>query len=190
MKTVAESVAAAVLLVVLSPILLIVSVATLATMGRPVLFATVRAGKDGRPFTLVKFRSMRVGPGSDEERLTRVGRLLRRSSLDELPQLWNVLRGDMSFVGPRPLPMAYVPRYSPDQAVRLRVKPGLTGWAQVNGRNAQTWDERFELDRWYVEHRSLRLDLRILGRTMGTIITGRGVSAADHATMPEFLGNA
>ena len=155
-------------------------------LGRPVFFRQPRPGLHGRPFALVKFRTMRAGTGSDAERLTRFGRFLRTTSLDELPELWNVLRGDMSLVGPRPLLMQYLERYTPEQARRHEMKPGITGWAQVNGRNALTWDERFALDVWYVDHWSLALDLRILARTLGAILRRKGITAPGSATMPEF----
>jgi lipopolysaccharide/colanic/teichoic acid biosynthesis glycosyltransferase len=135
---------------------------------------------------LVKFRTMRPGPGSDAERLTALGRFLRATSLDELPELWNVLRGEMSLVGPRPLLMQYLTRYTPEQRRRHEVKPGITGWAQVNGRNAISWDQRFALDVWYIDHWSLGLDLRILARTVWAILRRRGISAPGSATMPEF----
>jgi lipopolysaccharide/colanic/teichoic acid biosynthesis glycosyltransferase len=166
------------------------------SMGSPVLFCQQRPGLGGRPFTLVKFRTMRDAtdpagrPLPDAQRLTRVGRLLRRTSLDELPQLWNVLKGDMSLVGPRPLLMEYLPRYNDRQRRRHDVRPGITGWAQVNGRNALSWEEKFEHDVWYVEHRSLGLDVKIVLMTLGQVFAGRGVSAGGHATMPEFMGTA
>lgn len=183
-------------LIVLSPVILLVALMVRLTMGRPVLFRQVRPGRAARPFGLVKFRTMRdaIGrdgrPLPDSERLTGFGRTLRATSLDELPQLWNVLRGDMSLVGPRPLLMAYLDRYSPEQARRHDVRPGLTGWAQVHGRNALTWDEKFALDLWYVDHRSLLLDLRILVMTADKVLRRRGISAAGDATMPEFMGTA
>src|SRR5262249_36557977 len=147
-----------------------------------------RPGLHGRPFRLLKFRTMREGPGSDAERLTRLGRVLRAASLDELPQLWNVLRGELRFVGPRPLLMQYLGRYTPEQARRHEVLPGITGWAQVNGRNAISWEERFDLDVWYVDHFNLMLDLRILLRTAVQVARGSGISRRGHATMPEFTG--
>ena len=161
----------------------------------PALFVQERPGLGGRPFRLYKFRTMRNANGPDgqplpdAQRLTALGRFLRRASLDELPQLWNVLRGELSLVGPRPLLMEYLPRYSPEQARRHLVKPGITGWAQVNGRNAISWEEKFALDVWYVEHWSLGLDLKILLRTITSVITSRGVSATGHATMAEFRGS-
>ncbi len=176
------------------PLGLAVAALVRVTMGPPVLFTQRRPGLKARLFTLVKFRTMseardREGrPLSDEERLTRVGRLLRRTSLDELPELWNVLKGEMSLVGPRPLLMEYLPRYSAEQERRHEVRPGLTGWAQVNGRNALTWEERFRLDVWYVDNRSLRLDLEILARTVWLVLSGQGITAPGHATMPPFEG--
>ena len=169
---------------------LLVGLVLLLADGRPVLFRQMRAGLKGRPFAILKFRTMRPGPGTDMERLTRLGRFLRRSSLDELPQLVNILKGDMSLVGPRPLPVAYVARYAPEQARRLDVRPGLTGWAQVNGRNALSWEEKFAYDTWYVDHQSLALDLRILFLTFATLVGGRGVNASSAETMEEFKGTA
>jgi len=177
-----------------SPLLLAVAAAIRLRMGAPVLFRQVRPGLHGRPFEVLKFRTMSEAAGPDgrplpdAERLTALGRLLRRTSLDELPQLWNVLRGDLSLVGPRPLLMRYLSRYSPEQARRHEVCPGITGWAQVNGRNALTWEEKFRLDVWYVEHWSLALDLRILALTAWRVLRGAGVAQAGHATMPEFMG--
>jgi sugar transferase EpsL len=144
----------------------------------------------GRPFFLFKFRTMREGEGEDVERLTWLGRFLRRFSLDELPELWNVLKGDMSLVGPRPLLMQYLDHYTPEQARRHEVKPGITGWAQVNGRNAVSWEEKFAYDVWYVDHRSFGLDLRILFLTFWKVLRGEGVSQPGQATMEEFKGSA
>lgn len=181
-------------LVILFPLIAGVALAVGVSMGRPVFFRQRRPGKNGHPFEMVKFRTMRTAfhadgrPLSDAERLTRVGRLLRSTSLDELPELWNVLVGDMSLVGPRPLLMSYLSRYTPEQARRHQVKPGITGWAQVNGRNAISWEEKFLLDVWYVDHRSLLLDLRILVATVMQVWRRNGINAADTATMPEFLG--
>lgn len=189
MKRFLDVLLSALLLAILSPLLAATALAVRLGLGPGVLFRQERPGLGGRPFTLLKFRTMRPGPGPDAARLTRLGRFLRRASLDELPELWNVLRGDMSLVGPRPLLMRYLPLYTPRQARRMEVLPGITGWAQVNGRNALTWEERFELDIWYVEHRSLVLDLRILGRTAWTVLSGRGVSAPGQATMQEFRGS-
>jgi sugar transferase EpsL len=194
-KRLLDVAAAAAGLILLSPVLLGTAIAVRVKLGSPVLFRQVRPGLGGRPFRLVKFRSMRdaVAPDGtplpDEARLTRFGRLLRASSLDELPQLWNVLRGDMSLVGPRPLLMEYVPLFTPRQATRHQVRPGVTGWTQVNGRNALTWAERLELDAWYVENRSMALDLRILLRTVYTVFARRGISHAGHATSEPFRGN-
>jgi sugar transferase EpsL len=163
--------------------------------GRPVLFRQTRLGYKGRPFTLLKFRTMsdrrdaQGQPQSDRERLKPLGRLLRELSLDELPQLWNVLRGEMSLVGPRPLLIQYLERYSAEEMRRHEVKPGITGWAQVNGRNATTWPERFVLDLWYVEHWSLWLDARILLQTFWQTLKRSGISQPGHVTMPEFSGN-
>jgi lipopolysaccharide/colanic/teichoic acid biosynthesis glycosyltransferase len=179
------------LAILLAPVVALVALAVRLVDGRPLLFVHKRAGLGGRPFGLLKFRTMRP-PGfagePDDARITRLGHLLRRTSLDELPGVWNVVRGEMNLVGPRPLPVAYTPAYSPDQARRLEVKPGLTGLVQVRGRNALTWDEKFALDTWYVEHRTWSLDLRIVLRTPLVILHGRGVSHDGHATMPEFKG--
>lgn len=177
------------------PLMGIVAVLVWWGMGRPVCFRQTRPGWRGRPFTLLKFRTMRDTRDAqgnllpDAQRLTRFGRYLRATSLDELPELFNVLKGEMSLVGPRPLLMEYLDRYSPEQARRHELPPGLTGWAQVNGRNAQSWDERFRLDVWYVDHHSLGLDLRILGRTILSVLRREGISAAGEVTMPVFQGN-
>src|SRR5690606_36933053 len=165
------------------------------SMGSPVLFRQQRAGRGGETFELVKFRTMRhprpgeEGPDSDAARLTRLGRLLRGTSLDELPTLVNVVRGQMSLVGPRPLPVRYLPRYSPVHARRHEVRPGITGWAQANGRNALSWDDQLDMDVWYVDNRSLRLDLRILAATVGSVVRRDGISHEGHATRPEFPGS-
>ena len=164
-------------------------------LGSPVFFKQIRPGLHGRPFEMVKFRSMTDARGPDgqllpdADRLTAFGRFLRASSLDELPGLWNVLRGDMSLVGPRPLLMEYLPLYSPEQARRHNVRPGITGWAQVNGRNALSWDDKFKLDGWYVDNRSLRLDINILWRTVRKVLVREGISAAGEATMSKFTGS-
>jgi sugar transferase EpsL len=182
-------------LLILSPVMAATAAAVRILLGSPILFRQVRPGLHGQPFELVKFRTMldaRDAEGAllgDAERLTRFGRLLRASSLDELPQLWNVLKGEMSLVGPRPLLMDYLPLYSAEQARRHEVRPGLTGWAQVNGRNAIEWSERLRLDVWYVDNRSLMLDLRILVRTCVAIFCRRDISADGHETMPAFQGN-
>ena len=182
-------------LLLLSPLILVIAALVWLTMGRPVLFKQLRAGYRGRPFTLFKFRTMREDrdaegrPLPDGQRLSKLGKLLRQLSLDELPQFWNVWKGEMSLVGPRPLLVDYLPRYSPEQARRHEVKPGVTGWAQVNGRNALSWGERFELDVWYVDHWSLSLDARILWKTILKVFQREGISLDGHATMPEFTGN-
>jgi sugar transferase EpsL len=180
-------------LVVLSPLLGAVALAVWLALGGPVLFQQRRPGLAGKPFTLYKFRTMRPaepGPEAEREdqRLTRVGTFLRSTSLDELPELWNVLRGDMSLVGPRPLLMEYLPLYSPEQARRHTVRPGITGWAQVNGRNAISWEEKFRLDVWYVDHRSLGLDLKILVLTLRKVFAREGISEAGQATVTFFRG--
>ena len=195
LKRVIDVLGASAALVVLSPLLAVVAVLVRARMGPPVLFRQPRPGREGRPFELTKFRTMtdQRGPDGallpDAQRLTALGRFLRRTSIDELPELVNVVRGDMSLVGPRPLLMEYLPRYSPEQARRHEVRPGVTGWTQVNGRNALTWEEKFALDVWYVDHRSTRLDLEILGRTVSQVLGGQGVSAPGHATMEPFRGS-
>ena len=182
-------------LVLLSPILAGLVVAVALTLGRPVLFAQIRPGRHGVPFTMYKFRTMldaRDPEGNlleDAQRLTRFGRFLRATSLDELPELWNVLVGDMSLVGPRPLLMEYLPLYSAEQRRRHEVRPGITGWAQVNGRNALDWEARFRLDVWYVDHRSIRLDLKILFLTVRKVLAREGISEAGQATMRKFIGN-
>lgn len=183
------------LLLILSPLLLLTALLILATMGRPALFTQLRPGLEGRPFRIVKFRTMADRRGADgvllpdRERLGRLGRAIRATSLDELPELWNVLRGDMSLVGPRPLLMEYLPLYSADQGRRHQVRPGLTGLAQVGGRNALTWDEKFALDLRYVDQWSMALDLKILAATIWKVMTRHGVSHGDHATAPKFRGN-
>jgi lipopolysaccharide/colanic/teichoic acid biosynthesis glycosyltransferase len=168
------------------PLLLVAALTVRVAMGRPVFFVQERPGLGGQPFRLVKLRTMREGAGTDAERLTRVGRWLRATSLDELPELWNVLKGDMSLVGPRPLLMRYLPRYSPEQARRHEVRPGLTGWAQVNGRNALSWERKFQYDVWYVEHQSLWLDMKILFLTVWQVVSRRGINAEGEATAGEF----
>jgi lipopolysaccharide/colanic/teichoic acid biosynthesis glycosyltransferase len=163
-------------------------------LGSPVFFRQVRPGLRGKPFEMVKFRTMtdERGPDgallADAQRLTAFGRFLRATSLDELPELWNVLKGDMSLVGPRPLLMEYLPLYSPEQARRHEVRPGVTGWAQVNGRNALSWEEKFKLDVWYVDHQGVLLDIKILWLTVKKVLVREGISAAGEATMPKFVG--
>lgn len=195
LKRTVDIVAAAVGLVLLGPVLAVISVIVRVTMGRPVLFRQVRPGLHAEPFEILKFRTMRDaidaagGPLPDEERLTTAGKVLRSTSLDELPALLNVLRGDMSLVGPRPLLMEYVPRYSPRQARRMEVRPGITGLAQVGGRNQLSWDEKFELDVWYVDHHNPWLDLKILAMTVARVLSRSGISAEGHATAPVFRGD-
>ena len=181
------------IIIVLAPIWLpvaaLVAVLVWVKLGRPVLFAQDRAGLKGRSFRLVKFRTMRVGEGTDAERLTRFGRFLRAASLDELPELWNVLKGEMSLVGPRPLPVRYLPRYTPEQNRRHEVLPGITGWAQVNGRNTLDWETKFRYDVEYVERRSLGFDLRILWMTFAQVVVGKDISHEGEVTMSEFRGS-
>ena len=182
-------------LVAASPAMLVVAALVRTMIGTPVLFRQSRPGLNGRPFTLVKFRTMsetRDADGAlldDARRMTALGRWLRRTSLDELPELVNVIRGEMSLVGPRPLLMQYLERYSPRQARRHELPPGITGLAQVSGRNLLTWEDRFELDVWYVEHRSLGLDIKILAQTVVKVLGGEGVSQPGHETATEFLGS-
>lgn len=194
-KRIFDTLAASVALLVLMPVLLFIATLIRREMGSPVLFRQTRPGRDGKPFEMIKFRTMRDAidtdgrPLPDAERLTKLGRFLRSSSLDELPELWNVLKGEMSLVGPRPLLMEYLPLYSPKQARRHEVRPGVTGWAQVNGRNAISWDEKFALDVWYVDNRSLWLDMKIIWLTIRKVIKREGISAAGEATMSKFTGN-
>lgn len=179
---------------VFGPFLIFLSALVWLFDGTPVFFKQARPGKYGEPFTLYKYRTMNAARHADGRllpdgnRLTKLGRFLRATSLDELPELWNVLRGDMSIVGPRPLLMQYLERYTPEQARRHEVKPGLTGYAQVNGRNAITWEEKFKLDVWYVDHMSFWLDIKIIGMTMWKVFRREGISATGEATMPEFMG--
>lgn len=181
-------------LVVLAPVLALLALLVRLKLGAPVLFRQQRPGLGGKPFTIYKFRTMtdaRDAQGNllpDAQRLTAFGRFLRSSSLDELPELWNVLKGDMSLVGPRPLLMQYLSRYTPQQARRHEVWPGITGWAQVNGRNALRWEEKFALDVWYVDHQSLWLDAKILGMTVWQVFKREGINQPGQATMEEFLG--
>jgi lipopolysaccharide/colanic/teichoic acid biosynthesis glycosyltransferase len=187
---------ASALLVLLAPLMLIVAILVLATMGRPVLFAQTRPGRGARAFPIYKFRTMRDDcdadgrPLPDGARLTSLGRALRSSSLDELPELFNVLRGDMSLVGPRPLLMEYLPLYTPEQARRHAVRPGVTGWAQVNGRNAISWERKFAYDVWYVDHASFTLDLRILAMTLVNVLSARGINQEGQATAERFRGGS
>ena len=193
-KRLLDLAASLVALVALSPVILAVAALVRWKLGSPVLFRQARPGLGGRPFAMLKFRTMaNLEPGLDvpaERRLSPFGTRLRRASLDELPELVNVLKGDMSLVGPRPLLMKYLPRYTPEQARRHEVLPGVTGWAQVNGRNAISWEKKFELDVWYVDRRSLALDLRILALPVLRLLRPQGISAEGHATMPEFMGSS
>lgn len=178
-------------LVLSAPLQAVIAVAVRRNLGAPVLFRQPRPGLHGETFTLLKFRTMRekrTESDTDADRLTSFGAFLRSTSLDELPSLWNVLRGDMSVVGPRPLLVSYLDRYTPEQARRHEVRPGMTGLAQVSGRNALSWEEKFELDTWYVDHASLRLDLAIAARTVRQVLRRDGIAAEGSVTMPEFLG--
>jgi lipopolysaccharide/colanic/teichoic acid biosynthesis glycosyltransferase len=194
-KRVFDLVLASAALIVFSPVLLVVVLLVATKLGRPVLFKQVRPGLQGRPFQMFKFRTMlNIADENgnllpDQMRLTRFGRLLRSTSLDELPGLLNVVRGDMSLVGPRPLLMQYLPLYSEEQARRHLVRPGLTGWAQVNGRNSLNWDSKFKLDTWYIDNRSFALDLRILWMTVRKVLMRDGIAAEGEVTMPPFTGN-
>lgn len=182
-------------LVVLLPVLVILAWQIRKKLGAPILFRQTRPGLHGKPFRMIKFRTMRdaIGPDGqprpDSERITRFGSFLRSASLDELPELWNVLKGDMSLVGPRPLLMEYLPLYSLEQARRHEVRPGVTGWAQINGRNTLSWEEKFRLDVWYVDNRSFWLDLKILALTVKKVFVREGISAAGEVTMPKFTGS-
>jgi sugar transferase EpsL len=183
-------------LLVISPVLVVLAIMVRVQVGRPIIFTQMRPGLHGHPFRLFKFRTMtdaRDAHGNlapDEERLSKFGRFLRSTSLDELPELWNVIKGDMSLVGPRPLLLEYLDLYNSEQARRHEVRPGITGWAQVNGRNALTWEDKFKLDVWYVDNQSLWLDLKILVMTLAKVIRREGVSHAGHATMEKFRGSA
>lgn len=182
-------------LLLLSPLLICLGVLVRAKMGSPILFRQTRPGRGGKPFGMLKFRTMtdaRDADGQllpDELRLNAFGKWLRSTSLDELPELWNILNGDMSIVGPRPLLMQYLPLYSAEQMRRHEVRPGLTGWAQVNGRNNLSWDDRFKLDVWYVDHRSLLLDLKVIFKTFQIVFRRQGINQAGEATMPAFVGS-
>ncbi len=185
------------MLVLTAPVIAVVAALIRVQMGSPVFFRQARAGVGGETFDMVKFRTMRhpradeegFRPDTDEQRLTRLGRLLRSTSLDELPTLLNVLRGQMSMVGPRPLPVHYLPRYSDEHARRHEVRPGITGWAQVSGRNSLSWDDQLDRDVWYVDHRSLWLDVRILGSTAATVVRRDGINQEGQATREEFRGS-
>ena len=196
MKRLFDVVASACALLLLALPWLVVIWMVRRKLGSPVFFTQMRPGLQGKPFLMVKFRTMTDARGPDgallpdADRLTPFGRFLRATSLDELPELWNVLKGDMSLVGPRPLLMEYLPLYSPEQARRHAVRPGVTGWAQVNGRNSLSWDDKFKLDVWYVDHRSLWLDLKILWLTVRKVLVREGISAAGEATMGKFTGSS
>ncbi|WP_366656145.1 sugar transferase [Fodinicurvata sp. EGI_FJ10296] len=195
MKRLFDCFVALMILVLATPVLAFVAILVARNLGRPVLFRQQRAGLHGRPFAILKFRTMTDQTDAngnllpDEDRLPRFGRFLRSTSLDELPELINVLKGEMSLVGPRPLHMHYLPLYSDHHARRHEVRPGITGWAQVQGRNQVDWDTRLDMDVWYVDNRSFRLDLTILARTVGVVFGREGVSAEGHATMPPFTGS-
>jgi lipopolysaccharide/colanic/teichoic acid biosynthesis glycosyltransferase len=195
MKRVFDLMASGIGLLILAVPLALLAWQVRRKMGSPVLFTQVRPGLHGKPFRMIKFRTMTDALDasgdllSDAQRLTTFGRFLRASSLDELPELWNVLRGEMSLVGPRPLLMEYLPLYSPEQARRHAVRPGITGWAQINGRNAISWADKFAMDVWYVDHQSLWLDVRILWLTVRKVLVRDGISAAGEATMSRFEGN-
>lgn len=196
MKRIIDFSLASIALILLSPVIILVAILNLIFLGKPVLFIQQRPGFRGRPFHLLKFRTMKNEadakgqPLPDEKRLTHYGKFLRSTSLDELPGLWNVIKGEMSLVGPRPLLMEYLPLYTKEQARRHEVRPGITGWAQVNGRNAMNWDEKFAADLWYVDNRSFSLDLKILVLTILKVVKRDGVSANGEATMPKFTGSA
>ncbi len=189
MKRVIDLVVTIVLATALCLPLLLLCLLQLVIMGRPILFRQQRAGHKGQVLSILKFRTMRIGPGSDAERLTAWGRFLRSTSLDELPELWHVVRGEMSLVGPRPLPIHYLHRYSAEQARRHDVRPGITGWAQINGRNNLSWQQQFEFDLWYIDHQSCWLDLKILALTTATVLRREHISERGHATRREFMGN-
>ena len=195
-KVILDRLVAALLLVVLSPVFFIVAFLVWFHLGRPIVYRQTRPGRNAKLFTIVKFRTMKRAASpqeeliSDAKRITPFGRFLRSFSLDELPELWNVLRGDMSLVGPRPLLVQYVNRYTQEQARRHEVLPGITGWAQVNGRNDLTWERKFDLDVWYVDHWSLMLDLKILFRTVVSVTRRQGISLEGHVTTTEFMGSS
>lgn len=196
MKRIFDIVLACVALAVLSPLFAVISLATLLTIGRPILFSQTRPGLNEKPFRMFKFRSMQETydasgtPLPDSMRVTKFGHFMRATSLDEVPELWNVLKGEMSLVGPRPLLMEYLELYNPEQARRHEVRPGLTGWAQVNGRNAISWEEKFKLDVWYVDNRSFWLDIKILLMTVKKVFVREGISADGHVTIEKFKGSS
>jgi len=188
MKRVFDLCASAIGLIVLAPLMMLLAWKIWRDMGWPILFRQTRPGLHGKPFKLIKFRTMTTNDLPDAERITSLGKSLRATSLDELPELWNVLKGDMSLVGPRPLLMEYLPLYSAQQARRMDVRPGITGWAQINGRNALSWEAKFALDLWYVDNRSFTLDIKILLRTIRKVLARDGITAEGEATMPRFKG--
>lgn len=196
MKRLIDILASGLGLLILSPLLLVLALLVFVYHGRPVFFGQVRPGLEGKPFKMLKFRTMRDAvdsngnPLPDSERITKFGTFLRATSLDELPELWNVLKGEMSLVGPRPLLMEYLDLYTPEQARRHEVRPGVTGWAQVNGRNAISWEEKFKLDVWYVDNRSLWLDIKILLMTVKKVFVREGISADGHVTIEKFKGSS
>lgn len=195
LKRFLDVVIASIALILLSPLYAYVAYKVKKNLGSPVLFRQVRPGLNGKPFEMIKFRSMKDAvdaqgnPLPDSERLTPFGQMLRSTSLDEMPELWNVIKGDMSIVGPRPLLMEYLPLYNSEQAIRNLVRPGMTGWAQINGRNAIGWDEKFKLDTWYVEHQSIWLDIKIMLLTVKKVLIRDGISAEGEATMSKFTGS-
>lgn len=195
MKRLFDIVSSSIGLLLLAPLIFLIAVQVRLKLGSPVLFRHVRPGRGGKPFVMVKFRTMRDlvdeanNPLPDSERMTSFGHFLRSTSLDELPELWNVLKGDMSLVGPRPLLMEYLPLYSAEQYLRHDVRPGVSGWAQVNGRNAISWEDKFKLDVWYVQNQSLLLDIKIIFLTIKKVFVRDGISAAGEATMPKFTGS-
>lgn len=195
LKRLLDIIIASIALVLLSPLYVLVAYKVRKNLGSPVLFCQVRPGLRGKPFEMIKFRTMKDAvdeqgnPLPDSERLTPFGQMLRSTSLDEMPELWNVIKGDMSIVGPRPLLMEYLPLYSPEQAKRHEVRPGMTGHAQVNGRNAIGWEEKFKLDTWYVENQSIWLDFKIMFKTVHKVLAKDDISAEGDATMPKFTGN-
>ncbi len=195
MKRLFDIVAAATGLVILAPVIFVIALLVAQRLGKPVFFRQIRCGHHGKTFEMIKFRTMLNAVDDngvllpDDRRLTSFGSFLRKSSMDELPELWNVLKGDMSIVGPRPLLVEYMPLYSQQQARRHEVRPGITGWAQVNGRNAINWEQKFELDVWYIENQSLILDLKIILMTLGKVLNRDGISADGETTMPKFTGS-
>lgn len=195
MKRLSDIMFSFLLLIILSPVMMFIFLTVRMKLGSPAIFSQKRPGENNLPFVMYKFRTMTKTTDEngnllpDEQRITKSGKFLRHTSLDELPELFNVLKGDMSLVGPRPLLIEYLPRYTPEQARRHEVKPGITGWAQVNGRNAITWDKKFELDVWYVDNQSFWLDIKILWMTLVKVLRREGINRDGHATMPEFMGS-